>query len=173
MVTYITCNSELVLITVEKYGPQLRSYFYNRLRSYNDVDDLLQELYCRVLTYRNNVNVDSIKSFVFTIALNLIRDKSRRNYTRMIEKSDTIECDSDIPIYNPIIDPLRIVEGVEALSQLAETLETLSPSCKTAFYLHRIRGLSYVNIADTMGVSVSMVEKYLMTAIKKLRVNND
>jgi RNA polymerase sigma factor (sigma-70 family) len=163
----ITCNSELVTLAAQQYGSLLRTYFYNRLRSYNDVEDLLQELYCRLLTYRHPLHVKSIKSFVFTIALNLLRDRSRRTVTRMATKMTPLEEAEELP--SPTTDPLRIVEGVEALLQVGQTIDELQPACKKAFYLHRVYGKSHKEISVSMGVTVSMVEKYIMAAIRYLR----
>lgn len=163
----ISCNSELVSLTAERYGTHLRTYFYNRLRSHNDVDDLLQELYCRLLTYRDPLRVKSLKSFVFTIALNLLRDKSRRTVTRMATKMTSLDEAEDIPA--PTTDPIRIIEGIEQLIQAGEVIGTLQPACRKAFYLHRLYGLSHKEIALGMGVTVSMVEKYIMATIKCLR----
>lgn len=163
----ISSNDALVSMAAEQYGSHLRTYFYNRLRSYNDVDDLLQELYCRLLTYQNPLRVKSLKSFVFTIALNLLRDKSRRTVTRMASKMTPIDEAEDIPA--EIADPTRVIEGMEDLVRVGEYIDELQPSCKKAFYLHRIHGLSHKEIALRLGVTVSMVEKHIMAAMKHLR----
>ncbi|MBN4055119.1 RNA polymerase sigma factor [bacterium AH-315-K03] len=165
--TRASCNSELVSLAAKQYGSHLRTYFYNRLRSHNDVDDLLQELYCRLLTYRHPLRVKSLKSFVFTIALNLLRDKSRRTVTRMASKMTSIEEAEEIPA--PATDPTRIIEGIEELTYTGKMIDKLQPACKKAFCLHRIHGLSHKEIALGMGVTVSMVEKHVMSAAKHLR----
>jgi len=40
---------------------------------------------------------------------------------------------------------------------------------RRAFLMHRAKDLSYSEIADEMGVSTSMVEKYIIQALKILR----
>lgn len=162
-----SCSNDLAKKAAEQYGSQLRTYFYNRLRSHNDVDDLLQELYCRLLTYDDPLRIKSLKSFVFTIALNLLRDKSRRTVTKMATKMTSLDEAEEIPA--PTTDPTRIIEGIDELVQAVEIIEELQPSYKKAFYLHRVYGLSHKEIAFSMGVTVSMVEKYIMAAIKSYR----
>lgn len=160
-------NEKLVLATERKYGLHLQTYFYNRLRSYNDVEDLLQELYCRLMKYQGSVKIKSLRGFVFTIAVNLVRDKSRRSVTRMAEKTLFIDDVEEIAIEST--DPLRIAESMEDLMLVDSLIGQLTPSCEKAFRLHRMNGLSQKEIALLMGVTVSMVEKHIMRATKYLR----
>ena len=162
----ISCNKELVAEIVKHYSPALRTYFYNRLRSHNDVEDFLQELYCRTLAYKNPEKIRSIKKFVFTIALNLVRDNSRRCATRLRQSSIPIEPDM---VIDETIEPERIIEHCHQLKQVNLELNKLHPKCKEAFWLNRIEGLSYKEVAFKMGVTVSMIEKHLMLASKKIQ----
>lgn len=151
---------------VTEYGPHLRFYLSRSLRSPEDVEDMLQELYFRVADYADLANVESIKAFVFTIAANLLRDRSRRSYTRAAKCSvstDTLE----IPVETS--DPERIIEDRDNLDQAYRVINRLQPNCRKAFLLHRIDGLSYKEIALKMGVTVSMVEKHIIEALKQLR----
>ena len=57
----------------------------------------------------------------------------------------------------------------QELAQLYALIDKLPNKIKVAFLLHRGRGLSYSEIAAEMGVSNSMVEKYITEALKLLR----
>ncbi len=160
-----TCNKELVAAIIKDHSHSLRTYFYNRLRSQNDIEDFLQELYCRALTYKNPSKIRSIKKFAFTIALNLVRDNSRRCATRLRQNSVPIEPDM---FSDESIEPERIIEHRHELKKASHTINDLHPNCKKAFLLNRIDGLSYKEVALKMGVTVSMVEKHLMLASKKI-----
>ncbi|MAZ89474.1 MAG: hypothetical protein CL693_17720 [Cellvibrionaceae bacterium] len=48
-------------------------------------------------------------------------------------------------------------------------MDDLPIKCRQAFLLHRVKGLSYNDIAHEMGVSVSSVEKYILQALKHSR----
>ena len=48
-------------------------------------------------------------------------------------------------------------------------MERLPERCSQAFLLHRTSGLSYSEIAQELGVSVSSVEKYILQALKHCR----
>jgi RNA polymerase sigma-70 factor (ECF subfamily) len=51
------------------------------------------------------------------------------------------------------------------LEKLDRALSKLSPKCRAAFVLHRREGLTYAEVAEKLGVSSSMVKKYLATAL--------
>ena len=50
-----------------------------------------------------------------------------------------------------------------------EQLRRRNLQCRQAFILHRARGMSYSDIANEMGVSVSSVEKCIIQALKRCR----
>ena len=157
----------LLRMTMDSYDLQLRTFVYNRLRSRIDVDDLMQDLYCRLITYQGVLRFKSLRPFVFTIAINLIRDKLRRNTARMT--ANTVSIDEIEEISVETTDPVRVVSNVKDLVWASKVIEQLSPCCKKAFYLHRINGFSQKETALLMGITVSMVEKHVMKATKSLR----
>ena len=65
--------------------------------------------------------------------------------------------------------PEEALEYEERLAQVLAALAALKPVTRQAFVLHRVHGHSYAEIARVTGVSVSMVEKHMMTAIAALR----
>ena len=165
----VSCNRALVSKVVKHYGPLLRTYFYNRLRSQDEVDDYLQELYCRVLVYKHPSQIQSVKKFVFTIALNLMRDKSRRVITRMGKKMIPIdEMDEAEAVFIDSANPTRVIAGMQKMVQVERVINRFPINCKKAFLLHRVQGLTQKEIALKIGVTVSAVEKYIMLAKKKL-----
>ena len=50
-------------------------------------------------------------------------------------------------------------------------LARMSPACRRALLMHRFDGLTYGAIAKCLGVSVSMVEKYISAALVDLRMS--
>lgn len=165
----VSCNHALVAKVVKYYGPLLRTYFYNRLRSYDEVDDYLQELYCRVLVYKRPSEIKSIQKFVFTIAVNLMRDRSRRVNTRMGKNTVSIdEIDERDSALVESANPTRAIAGLQRIMQAERIIDEFPANCKEAFLLHRIQGFTQKEIALKIGVTVSAVEKYMMLAKKKL-----
>lgn len=164
-------NHTLVARVIKEYSVLLRAYFYNRIRSY-DIDDYLQELYCRILIYKHPSEIKSIRKFVFTIAVNLLRDRSRRVNTRMAKNTISIDDIDDFEEHESALvelrNPARAIAGLQSLIRTEKVISSFPSSCKQAFLLHRVGGFKQKEIAVKMGVSVSAVEKYMMLAKKKL-----
>ncbi|MFT0531690.1 RNA polymerase sigma factor [Castellaniella hirudinis] len=56
----------------------------------------------------------------------------------------------------------------ELADALATALETLPPKCRTIYILHRLEGRTHTEIAHEMGLSRSMIEKYMTRALRHL-----
>lgn len=65
--------------------------------------------------------------------------------------------------------PEELVAARQQLGLIYRAIEDLPLRCRQALMLHRVRGLSYAEIARDMGVSVSSVEKYILEALKHCR----
>ena len=65
--------------------------------------------------------------------------------------------------------PEQIVSARERLAAIYEAVDELPFRVKQAFLLHRRSGLTYGEIADQLGVSVSSVEKYILQALQHCR----
>ena len=165
--TGIAWNHELILAVISQYGPKLRIYLSGYLRTPADIDDMMQELYIRLMNYREISDIESIKAFVFTIASNLLKDRARRSYTRAAKCSTSID-GIDIPV--EVANPEKILEDQDELEHMYHIIGRLQPNCRKALLLHRDEGLSYKEIALCMGVTVSMVEKHIMEALRELRL---
>lgn len=63
----------------------------------------------------------------------------------------------------------REIEAKEALHLIHSRLEDLPQNARQAFILSRNKGWTYNQIATQLGVSVSSVEKYILSVLKELR----
>lgn len=146
----------------------LRAFLTQQTRSLDDAEDLMQEIFLRLWRMGARSEIRSFKAFAFKMACNLVKDRSRRTYTRMmrqavpageVELSDMGEG-----------EPSGIVDSLQMLGIVAETMATLRPSTREAFLLYRLEACSHAQIAAHMGISVSMVEKHVSQANTALRL---
>jgi RNA polymerase sigma-70 factor (ECF subfamily) len=104
-------------------------------------------------------------AFIFALARNLLRDRARRLHTKAEARSisfDAIDLRCEAPT------PDRSLELVQLLQHVEQALAALNPRAREAFMLHRVHGDSHTEIAAQMDISVSMVEKHIMSAIRLL-----
>jgi RNA polymerase sigma factor (sigma-70 family) len=146
----------------------LRRFFARRGLRPDEVDDLTQDVYLRLARQQGSVGtaVENPKAFLFATATNLLRDRFRRRVVRGIELS--VENDEAL-LEDYRGDPCHVVAAGQQLSAVIARLGTLKPATRRAFVRHRLLGCSHADVAREMGVSVSMVEKHMISAISALR----
>lgn len=160
-------DDQPIVDIVEKFSPGLRSYLSRWLHSPHDVEDLLQDVFLRIMNYPDLSTVESTKAFVFIVAANLLKDRNRHSCTKAARWTTTID---SVELTTEISDPFRVLQGQEDLTKLCHTLDKLKPNTRKAFLLHRLDGLSHREIALHMRVSTSMVEKHIMEGLRQLRL---
>lgn len=158
-------SSQRVAEMFRELDSTLRGYLRRRMRCREDAEDIAQEVYLRMTRHHDLGQVQCLKAFALQTALNLVRDRSRRSYTRSQRQSVPIE-------YVDIADghdPERHASNDESLALVMQTLSRLPDNTCRALVMHRFEGLRYAEIAQRLGVSVSMVEKHISAALLVLR----
>lgn len=147
------------------FGDGLRRFFLRRGVPRDDVDDLIQDVYLRLLRQCDAPHVRYEQAFVYTTAMNLLRDRYRRNVAR-----GTVESlhDSGEDIAAEGFDPERSAECTQHLHEVVRTVRRLKPATREVFLGHRLSGLSYADLARELGVSISMIEKHMIAALAAL-----
>ncbi len=135
-----------------------------------EVPDLRQEIYVRVYqnaqsTPRDLPSSIKAKNLLFVTARHLIVDRLRR------ERIVSIYYTQDLEGLNVLVDemsPERRVSARQELRKLAEALDRLSDTCRTAIWLRRVEGLSQREIAERMQLSEGALEGYLTRGVRAL-----
>ncbi len=141
-------------------GPLQRFFRSYRLNA-ADVEDLTQDVFVRLAGPSAQLDLRKPESFVFTLALNLVRDRARRLHTKALPNSVAVD-KVDLSCERPTPD--RALETEQALDRAVSLLQNLKPAARKAFLMHRVYGESHAYIAGEMRISVSMVEKHIMAA---------
>ncbi|WP_347709769.1 sigma-70 family RNA polymerase sigma factor [Halomonas llamarensis] len=122
--------------------------------------DLAHDTYLRILARGTTPEPDQSRRFLTQIAKGLMVDHYRR---RRIETT-YLETLSHLP--EPMApSPEEQALTIEALVEIDALLHGLPDKPRRAFLMCRLDGLSYPEIANSLGVSVSSVEKYIAKAL--------
>jgi RNA polymerase sigma-70 factor (ECF subfamily) len=141
----------------------LGRYFRRRVTDEAEVDDLVQEVFTRLVTRARGGPVKNIGGYVFQIAASVLADRHRRRSARHAQAHVT---------FNPEwhagqdVDPLQILSAKQELRAALAALLSLPERTRTIFLLVRIDGCRQGDIAQQLGISVSAVEKHLARAIQ-------
>lgn len=152
------------------HGPLL-VFFARRTRDHALAQDLTQETLLRVLAAQRLTRVERPESYVFTVAMNLLRDRKRAHP------------EVDAPLFVPIEDavaseleqqlmedlsPERILLSKESLNEVLATLNELGERTRDIFILFRLERMKQKDIAALFGIAQSTVEKHVMRAVLHL-----
>lgn len=129
-----------------------------------DLEDITQDVFLRLLEYRQLLNDETIHSFVFTIARNLAIDYLRRYYKR----DEVISY-----LYVNSISAVNDVEEQIIANNLADyekqQLQLFAPQRRIIYALSRYEGMSADEIADEMNLSPRTVENHLRLGRRDMR----
>jgi RNA polymerase sigma factor (sigma-70 family) len=148
----------------ERYRLPLTAYFARRVGSRAEAEDLTQEVFLRMVRRLELEDVENVEAFVFRTAVNLLRDRSRRDKSQSVRKVEFASRLTDVDD----LSPERVFDSRQSLTQVIAVLEELDERTRDAFILHRLEGMKHAQIAELLGVSVSSVEKYVIKALTLL-----
>ena len=144
-----------------RYYDRLVRFLKRRSYSTEDAADLAQDTFVR-LAAADLGQVRKPASFLFTTALNLLRDRARSAQARHAAFSVPAE---EAHLICPAPHADRILDGEQRMLLLEAALRELSPKCRAVFVLFHFDELSQREIAGRLGISISMVEKYVKQAV--------
>lgn len=152
-------KSPFNLLAEEYRGPLLR-FFQRRVRAGEEADDLVQEVFSRLLR-QDLAAVESLQAYVFQTAANVLRDRARRSGVRniVIEAPDGFD-----PEDETAFSPERVLQSRDAVKAMVAALYELPAPVRMAFSHYHFDGVSQVEIARRFGVSLSTVEKHMAKA---------
>lgn len=151
---------------IDHYGDLVRTL----TRRTGDVDramDIAQDTYVRLATSRSDMaDVENERAYLFRVAGNLAIDRIRqdRRQSGWLTGEEPSEGLAD-----PAPSPERAALGSDALRRLDRALDALPPKARLALLMFRVDGLSHAEIAARLGVSNSMVAKYLAQSLRHCR----
>jgi RNA polymerase sigma-70 factor (ECF subfamily) len=147
----------------------------NLLGDRDEALDLSQEVFLRVFrTIHRFRGQSSLRTWIYRIAVNQARNRHR--FWRRRHRADQVSLDQHIAAYGDDFrsgrdtTPDRVLAQKELAEQLQQALDHLPFDQRTAIVLREIDGLSYEEIAFSLGVAVGTVKSRLTRARQALRL---
>lgn len=146
---------------IQSLAAKIRRVLRRRGQSVDEADDLIQEAFLRLHVYCRDHTIRNAGGFLFRTALNLACDRKRRDRVAAVIPGSLDE----LPLIDPYPLPDEVCAGQERLQRMKAGLEAMSPRRREVFILSRIEGYSFPQIAERLGITLSMVEKHAAKAI--------
>jgi RNA polymerase sigma factor (sigma-70 family) len=160
-----TPEAQLALLDTQLRRP-LTAYFRRRVGAPSDAEDLTQDVFERLYKELRRTPVMNAEALTFRIAVNLLRDRARRQGVRgfplSLPEEDTAEFAQALAVE---LTPERVVMGELALKDVDTALKELGERTRAIFYLYRLENLKVREIADLYGLSASAIEKQIAKAL--------
>jgi RNA polymerase sigma-70 factor (ECF subfamily) len=145
--------------------PRLKKLLQRRGNTREEAEDLIQQAFLRVKVYCDEGGeVREPEAFLVRTVLNLSRDAREREH-RDLYVAERVET---LAIADPAPTPDEVLELEDRLKEFENVLSAISPRTRDVFFMHRVNGLSYAQIAEHFDVSVSAVEKHIARAVAAL-----
>ena len=147
------------------YSGRLYRFALGYLKTEDEAEELVQEVFTKIWEKRANLKEElSFKSFLFTIAFNIIR-KHFRTKVYLSEYFKTGKSD-DIDIQTS-----QKITYDSLYQYISELVNQLPNRRKEIFIKSRFEGQSVKEIADELQISHKTVENQLTDALKFIRTN--
>lgn len=154
---------------LERHYRELLNFLVRLVGDRHAAADLTQESYARVLALQQGGQaVLDGRALLYRTARNLVVDRHRRAAVR---RHDALEdlAEDDHPSAPPRTQPDEALASRQDARACLAAIEALPPRCREAFVLHVFDELSQAQVAERMGISVSMVEKHVARGLLACR----
>jgi len=145
----------------------LRRYLARMLGNHDDAQDVAHDAYARVYQAMSAKWPDHPEAFLFTTAKRLALNQIKRRQiapTQSLGHSNIIEF---APANTPGVE--HLVMAREEWFRLEAAIASLPAGCRQVLLLRKVEQLSHAEIATTLGIAVSTVEKQHARALRLLR----
>jgi RNA polymerase sigma factor (sigma-70 family) len=155
-----------------QYASALLRFISRQNVSPEEAKEIVQETYCRLQQVPQVEALESPRGYLFRTAINLARDTKRQRRRRpdMSNASDPVVAE-EVPSEAPTA--YQVLKGQQELAIIQQAIAELNPTCRQVFILHRFGNATYGQIAERLGLSVSMIEKHVSAALAHLKSRLD
>lgn len=152
-----------VAAAFREHESALRAFVSRLVASRDDVDDVTQEAFLRAFNAEKARRVRRPRSFLFTIARNLVLSDFARKSNRLTETMADLD---DLTV----LDDGQVeaeIEAEESFAAYCRAVSRLPVQCRRVFLLRKVYALTHREIASRLGITVSTVEKHLVKGVRE------
>lgn len=161
---------------VRRYGPALLGYIIKMSGSREKAEDYFQQTFMKVYEKANTFRQGNFKSWLFTIATNVVMDGFRRqkiepalSLNEIIEtKNSNGEELGAVVTADNSNNPSEKAAKAELAEKLREAIVSLPAGQRAALVLSYYQQMSYSQVAKVLGCSIGTIKKQMYRALKTL-----
>ena len=158
---------------VEQHAARVYRLAYHLTGNQDDAEDLTQDVIVRVFNSLSQYKPGSFEGWLHRITTNLFLDRMRRKnrirFDFMADDDGGVATSDSFDRHERSGQPEDAYDMSNLGSDIVEALSDLPPEYRAAVVLSDIEGLSYEEIAATLGIKMGTVRSRLSRARGKLR----
>ena len=155
--------TETIERLVQEYERPLLAYANRMLgEDWQGAQDAVQETFLRLCREDREKIESRVAAWLYSVCRSRVIDMQRTNHSTTVDASD-------VTVADPSPDATQIATAQEEKNQLSEMVDRLSPRQQEVLRLRMQAGLSYREIAEVTGLTVSNVGFHLHAAVRSLR----
>lgn len=163
---------------VTSYQDRLTTIFLHMTQNHDAAEDLAQDVFMRIYRARNGYQPTAkFSTWLFRIANNLAinahRNKARRKEVALPAGESTamsgIRPEDQLLADKSALMPTRQLDKSELQAVVQKAMDQLNERQRLTVLLHKFEGMSYIEIAETMEMTVPAVKSLLSRARDTLR----
>lgn len=163
--SHVESTAVAVAELFREHNRVLVGYLRSRLGSLQEAKEIAQEAYVRLLQLHEPGAPGLLRAYLFKTASNLAIDRLRHRRVRqrseeqpqLFEELNTTRRESD--------DPAEQLLAREQADRLLGYLQELPIKCQQVINLHRVEGISQLDVSARLGISERMVRRYVTYAM--------
>ncbi len=155
-------NNQLISNYYAAHRDELLSFIAVRITNAVEAEDLVQDIFLRLLRGHHLITPDTLPALIYTMARHAVSDYYRRRriyeeYEHYIKRSD---CTSEIE---------SLISARQLMERMERSLARLPQACCEIYRLHIYDGMKVRDIARELSLPYKQVENRLGQARKAVR----
>ena len=164
METTAIISDNIITRSYEEYYQVILTYITYRITHRYEAEDLTQDVFVRLLDYKQMLRPDTVKYFLFTIARNIVIDYIRRYYKK--QEIDSYLYDFTVTSSNDTEEKI-IADDLMAMERTR--LAAMPEQRRLIYTLNRFEDKSSPEIASELELSCRTVENHLFLGRRDMR----
>lgn len=146
----------------EQYYTPIKNFLYYKCGDIDQSEDLAQDAFVKLWDKRDEVQLDTVKSYLYTIANNMLLNKIRHDKVVVNFAEHNKNKQEE---YSPEFQ----LQEKEFKQELEDVISQMPEKQREVFLMNRIEEMTYKEIAERLELSVKAVEKRMHGALSHLR----
>ncbi|MCP2340246.1 RNA polymerase sigma factor SigE [Actinomadura rupiterrae] len=152
---------------VDQHSTRVFRLAYRLTGNRHDAEDLTQDVFVRVFRSLSSYTPGTFEGWLHRITTNLFLDRARR---KQRIRFDALAEDADERLEGREVSPAQSYDDRHLDADIQTALDSLAPEYRAAVVLCDIEGLTYEEIAASLGVKLGTVRSRIHRGRAQLRV---